>query len=81
MMRGPTGGFTGERFGHRTRVVSREGLPGTGGEVDVVETEETLSTEGVSVLKVIFIDDPSHSPPLACRGYSTPVNIKSQTLL
>ena len=81
MIRGPPGGFTGQRFGHRTREVCREGLSGTDGVVNVGETEETLCTEGVSVLKVIFVDDPSHSPPLSSRGHSTPVNIKSQTLL
>ena len=81
MIRGPPGGVTGQRICHRTREVCREGLAGTDGEVNVGETEETLRTEGVSVLKVIFVDDPPHSPPLPSRGHSTPVNIKSQTLV
>ena len=77
----PPDGFTGERFGHRTRVVGGEGLPGAGGEVDVVETDEALGSEGVSVLEVILEQDPSHSPPLPGSGHCAPVNVKSQTLL
>ena len=77
----PPGGFTGERFGHRTRVVGGEGLAGAGGEVDVAETEETLRCEGVSVLEVIFVQQSSHSPTLSSCGHRTPVNVKSQALL
>ena len=79
--RGPPDGFTGERFGHRTRVVGGEGLPGAGGEVDVVEADEALGREGVSVLEVILEEDPSHSPPLPGRAHCAPVYVKSQTLL
>ena len=81
MIARPPGGFTGERIGHRTRVVGGEGLPGAGGEVDVAETEETLGSEGLSVLEVIFEQNPSHCPPLSGCGHRTPVNVKSQTLL
>ena len=77
----PPGGFTCERFGLRTREVGGEGLPGAGGEVDVAETEETLSSEGVSVLKIIFVEQTSHSPTLSSCGHRTPVNVQSQALL
>ena len=81
MIRRPADCLTGERFGHRTRVVGWEDLPSAGGEVDVVEAEETLGSEGVSVLEVIFEQDPSHSPPLPGCRHCAPVNVKSQALL
>ena len=56
-------------------------MPGGGGEVDVAETEETLGSEGLSVLEVIFEQNPSHSPALSGCGHRTSVNVKSQTLL
>ena len=70
--------FTGERSGHWTRVVGREPLSGTGGEVDLVEAEEALGQERVSVVQVILEQDSSHSAGLSGRGHGTAVNVESQ---
>ena len=81
MIRRPADCLTGQRFGHRTRVVGWEDLPSASGEVDVVEAEKALGSEGVSVLEVIFEQDPSHSPSLPGCRHCTAVNVKSQALL
>ena len=51
---------------------------GAGGEVDLVEAEEALSQEGVSVVQVVLEQDSSHSAGLSGSGHGAAVNVQSQ---